>query len=244
MSGYTPVFDTVFDGTLCGRWPTLAVWLTILPMADKHGHIDITYQAIATRSGWPLELLKQAIAELMAPDPESRTADCEGRRLELLDPANRQWGWRVVNIQIYRDKASGRNQIDDGRNAAKVKRYRDRHRPTPADTGKHPQTPGTPTHTQTHTQTKDREGLTPPAAQKAKLKPARRAPPDFVPDASIALEKLPHVDLEAEVAKFRDWEFKTPRSDWPAVWRNWVQTAKERGHYAKKAANGEWGRVT
>jgi hypothetical protein len=104
LSGYTPVFDTVYDGTLCGKWPTLPVWLSILPMADKNGLIEMTYQAISARTGWPLELLKQGIAELMAPDPESRTAEREGRRLELIDE-HRNWGWRVINHGQYRNKA-------------------------------------------------------------------------------------------------------------------------------------------
>lgn len=102
--GYTPVFDSVFHGTLCGKWPTLPVWLTILPMADRNGHIDMTYQAMSALTGWPIDLLKQAIAELMAPDPESRSDENEGRRLELID-AHRSWGWRVVNHGKYREKA-------------------------------------------------------------------------------------------------------------------------------------------
>ena len=105
MSGYTVVFDSVYHGTLCGRWPTLPVWLTILPMADKHGHIDLTHQAIAALTGWPIELLKQAINELMQPDPESRSEAHEGRRLVLIDPDNRSWGWKVVNHERYREKA-------------------------------------------------------------------------------------------------------------------------------------------
>jgi hypothetical protein len=105
VSGYTPVFDSVYHGTLCGRWPALPVWMTILPMADKHGHIDLTYQAISALTGWPIELLKQAIAELMQPDPESRSDSHEGRRLILIDPENRSWGWKVVNHERYREKA-------------------------------------------------------------------------------------------------------------------------------------------
>jgi hypothetical protein len=105
VSGYTVVFDSVYHGTLCGRWPTLPVWLTILPMADKHGHIDLTHQAISALTGWPIELLKQAINELMQPDPESRSEAHEGRRLVLIDPENRSWGWQVVNHERYREKA-------------------------------------------------------------------------------------------------------------------------------------------
>jgi hypothetical protein len=105
MAGYTPVFDSVFHGTLCGKWPTLPVWLTILPMADKNGHIDMSYQAMSALTGWPVDLLKQAMAELTAPDPESRSEAEEGRRLVLIDPENRSWGWRVVNHGKYRERA-------------------------------------------------------------------------------------------------------------------------------------------
>lgn len=123
MSGYTPVFDTVYHGTLCGKWPTLPVWLTVLPMADKHGNIDLTYQAISVLTGWPIDLLKQAFAELTAPDPESRSSDEEGRRLVLIDPENRSWGWRVVNHRVYREKArkqqSDQNRVQNGSEAAR-----------------------------------------------------------------------------------------------------------------------------
>jgi hypothetical protein len=141
VSGYTPVFDTVYDGTLCGKWPTLPVWLSILPMADKNGLIEMTYQAISARTGWPLELLKQGIAELMAPDPESRTAECEGRRLELIDE-HRNWGWRVINHGQYRNKARkaafDADRTASGADAARKRASRDasRHVPTSPDTSR------------------------------------------------------------------------------------------------------------
>jgi hypothetical protein len=65
-------------------------------------------------------------------------------------------------------------------------------------------------------------------------KRASRAPEDFKPDLSYALSIIPDIDAEEEARKFRDWEFKTPRSDWPAVWRNWIGTCKESGRYARK----------
>jgi hypothetical protein len=145
MSGYIPVFDTVFEGTLCGQWPTLPVWLSILPLADKNGLIDMTYQAISVLSGWPIELLKEGIAELMKPDPESRSNTAGGRRLELIDPDHRSWGWRVVNHSYYREKA--RKHMHDiarvvsGENAARLRAKREAATrddptsaaPTPAD---------------------------------------------------------------------------------------------------------------
>lgn len=73
---------------------------------------------------------------------------------------------------------------------------------------------------------------------KAKRK-SSRVPPEFVPDVAFALAELPDLDVDREVAKFRDWEFKTPRSDWPAVWRNWIATGKETGKFARKST-GKW----
>lgn len=112
MSGYTPVFNTVFDGTLCGKWPDSAVWLTMLALCDKHGEVNLSFAAIGARTGWPMELLRQGIDSLMAPDLDSQSPDQEGRRLVLIDPA-RTWGWRIVNHLKYREKA--RLQSKDAR---------------------------------------------------------------------------------------------------------------------------------
>jgi len=105
MQGYTPVFGSVYAGTLCGKWPAAAVWVSLLPLCDKRGHIDMSHAAISALTGWPLDLLKQGISELMKPDPSSRSAAEDGRRLALLDPETRDWGWRVVNHGLYREKA-------------------------------------------------------------------------------------------------------------------------------------------
>lgn len=79
----------------------------------------------------------------------------------------------------------------------------------------------------------------PPA--KAKSRATKRVPPDFTPDVQFALAELPDLDVETEIAKLRDWEFKTPRSDWAAVWRNWIRNAKATGKYAKRAgADSAW----
>jgi hypothetical protein len=134
--GYTPAFASLYTGSLYGKWPTAAVWASLLPLIDARGQIEMTYEAISGMTGWPLDLLRVGIAELMKPDPGSRSPAEDGRRLVPLDPG-RSWGWRVVNVQKYRDRASGADQVSDGRNAEKVRRYKERHRETPADTTGH-----------------------------------------------------------------------------------------------------------
>lgn len=140
MAGYVPVFDSVFHGTLCGRWPTLPVWLTILPLADRHGVIDLTYQAIHALTGWPEDLLRQAIDELSQPDPESRSATEDGRRLVLIDPASRTWGWRVVNHEKYRERARKASY-----DAARTASGRDRERKAEARANDHDASRDVPT---------------------------------------------------------------------------------------------------
>jgi hypothetical protein len=141
MAGYTPAFSSIYDGTLFGKWPTAVVWASLLPLIDAQGEINLSYEAIAGRTGWPMDLLKRGIDELMQPDPGSRSGAEEGRRMVLLNPEQRSWGWRIVNVRVYRDRASGKDQVTDGRNAEKVKRYKERHRKTPTDTDGHRRTP-------------------------------------------------------------------------------------------------------
>jgi hypothetical protein len=158
--GYTPVFSSIYDGTLYGKWPDAAVFATLLPLADAQGRIDMSIQAIAGRTGWPIELLRQGIEGLCLPDTESRTDAEEGRRMVLLDPA-RPWGWRLVNHAKYREKArkaaSDHERAVTGDNAARMAARR-QDPPRPAPTREDPRRPdATGSQTQTQTQTKTGE---------------------------------------------------------------------------------------
>lgn len=128
MSGYTPAFESIYTGSLHGQWPTAAVWASLLPLIDSRGRIDMSFQAIATMTGWPIDLLRQGITKLEEPDPDSRSPAEEGRRLVKLDP-NRSWGWRVVNHGLYKERARDKQRSADGRNAEKVRQWRNRNNP-------------------------------------------------------------------------------------------------------------------
>jgi len=140
VSGYTPVFGSLFRGSLCGQWPALPVFCTLLPLADKDGVLDYSFGYLAGVTGWPEALLREGIAQLEAPDPSSRNPTEDGRRIIRLRE-NTEWGWRIVNHALYREKArlmaQNAAQVADGRNAEKVRRYKERksgHPQTPADT--------------------------------------------------------------------------------------------------------------
>lgn len=142
MSGYTPVFQSVFTGTLHGKWPDTGLWLCVLALSDKHGVVDVTPQYIASVTGLPVESVAECMARFCEPDPYSRTPDNDGRRLELADPP-RTWGWRIVNHSKYRERArlqaQTAAQVKDGRNTEKCRRYRERK--SGNDTARHPATP-------------------------------------------------------------------------------------------------------
>jgi uncharacterized protein YdaU (DUF1376 family) len=62
---------------------------------------------------------------------------------------------------------------------------------------------------------------------------SKRCPEDFEPDLEFAVREVPDIDAAAEAAKFRDWEFAKPRSDWAACWRTWVRKARDDKRYAR-----------
>lgn len=128
MSGYTPVFKDVFAGSLCGQYPTTAVWLYMLALADMNGIVDASPTYISAVTGMPVDLVKEGIANLEAPDPQSRTSTDEGRRIVPLE--DQPWGWKIVNHGKYREKARLRakaaREVQEGKNAERMK---DRRRP-------------------------------------------------------------------------------------------------------------------
>lgn len=228
MSGYTPVFDSVFLGSLCGKYPDLPVWLVLLALQQRGGIIDAHPSYIATVSGIPQADIEAAIARFCEPDPHSRTKDHDGRRLEPLE--GRGFGWRVLNHEKYRAKAR-KQEYDTARTESG------------ADASRKKESRRVPTN-------HDKSRRVPPSEAEAEAieegsangrkRPSRRCPPSFEPDREFAKREIPDLDVDREVQKFRDWEFKNPRSDWSAAWRNWIRTCKETGRYAKAGEGIKW----
>lgn len=99
---FAKVFDQIFDSSIVEDHSTRHVFMDLLVLADRHGMVDMTVEAIARRTNVPLAKVKSAIKKLSSPDASSRTPDDEGKRLTLLDD-HRDWGWRIVNYERYRD---------------------------------------------------------------------------------------------------------------------------------------------
>ena len=92
------------------------IFMCLLALCDAEGIVDITWDALSRRLNCSMGDLRIAIDRLMQPDPSSRSEQHEGRRLILLDPDVRDWGWVIVNYQKYRQQRSA----DDRREYTKT----------------------------------------------------------------------------------------------------------------------------
>src|SRR3990167_4534306 len=97
------VFSSMYDGTLAtrGPWQALVTFQQFIVLADRHGVVDMTAEAIARRTTIPLEIINIGITALEQPDSESRSPELDGRRIARLSP-DRPWGWQIVNYDKYR----------------------------------------------------------------------------------------------------------------------------------------------
>ena len=231
MSGYAPVFDSIATGTLYGRWPDIGLWAIVLSQADKSGVLDVTPAYLAGVTGLSLPEVVACMERFCQPDPGSRTKDYDGARLTLIDPDNRNWGWRVVNHGKYREKArlmsKSEREVASGANAARL-----REQSTAEDRRSPPVTAA------------DRPSDADAESSKRRVQArGSRLPEDFRPDIDYAKQQIPDVDAIAEAQKFADyWRAKAGASgvklDWQATWRNWIRNCRESGRYARRTASG------
>lgn len=99
---YTKLFNSIVTSTI---WTeddrTRIVWITMLAIADKNGEVQGSIPGLARIAGVPVDDCRAAIRKFLSPDPDSRTKDDEGRRIEEIDG-----GWHLLNFRKYREMAS------------------------------------------------------------------------------------------------------------------------------------------
>ena len=105
---YGKIFGSLFDGSMRGQTNLILVFCNMLCRCSLDGTDDRHPRVIADEIGLPLETVREVLLTLGSPDPESRTPDKDGRRIELLD-SHRNWGWKIINHAKYQ---SMRNEID------------------------------------------------------------------------------------------------------------------------------------
>jgi hypothetical protein len=99
---YGKIFDSMYAGTLYGKWEAIITLQQMIVLCDADGIVDMTVEGLAGRTSIPVDILKKGIEVLSKPDPQSRTPGADGRRIELIDE-HRPWGWHIVNHSKYRN---------------------------------------------------------------------------------------------------------------------------------------------
>lgn len=102
MASFAKIYGSIFTGSLRGRSDELLVFVNILTHTTHEGVCDIHPNTIVDETGLSRTRVTRAIEVLSSPDKDSRSPDCEGRRIVLLSE-HRNWGWRVVNHDFYRN---------------------------------------------------------------------------------------------------------------------------------------------
>lgn len=117
---YTKLSHSILTSTI---WveddPTRIAWVTLLALANRHGEVSGSVPGLASVARIPVERCREAIEKFLAPDPDSRTQDDAGRRIERIDG-----GWQILNYAKYRDLASD----EDRKRQAAVRQQRARDR--------------------------------------------------------------------------------------------------------------------
>lgn len=80
---------------------TRIVWVTLLALADQHGHVDGTVKSLARIARVSISACERAIKTLLSPDPNDRSGVDEGRRMRP-----ETGGWLIINYADYRHRMS------------------------------------------------------------------------------------------------------------------------------------------
>jgi hypothetical protein len=105
--------STIMEETFIPKKPIsiASIFALLLGACNAEGVIDMTLEALARKFNMDVEDLQYVLDRLMMPDLRgSRSQEMDGRRLALIDPENRDWGWFIVNHQKYRQQRTAEDR--------------------------------------------------------------------------------------------------------------------------------------
>lgn len=100
--GYSKLFSDIVDSSIWDEDSDICkVWITLLALSNADGFVRGSIGWLAGKSRVSPKVCAKAIAKFSSPDPQSRTPDNEGRRIEVLAD-----GWLILNYLLFRDRLS------------------------------------------------------------------------------------------------------------------------------------------
>ncbi len=118
--GYTKLFSEIVMSTVWREKDTTRlVWITMLALRNRHHVVEGSVPGLADCARVSIKACRAAIKVLSEPDPDSRSQELEGRRIQQVDG-----GWFIVNGEKYRRKMSEDERRE--KNAIYQKNHRER----------------------------------------------------------------------------------------------------------------------
>ena len=119
---YVKLFGSILASTIWREPPTTRVlWITMLAMADRDGFVEASVPGLADMARLSDDECRRSLAVLSSPDPDSRTKEHEGRRVQ-----ETPGGWLILNYETYRDRQTAEEVRERNRLRQERKRDRDR----------------------------------------------------------------------------------------------------------------------
>ena len=225
---YGKIFGSLFDGSMRGQTNQILVFVNMLCRCNLDGTDDRHPRVIADEIGLPLETVREVLLTLGSPDPESRTPDKDGRRIELLD-SHRNWGWKIINHAKYQ---SMRNEIDrreQNKRASAKHRHKNADASAGVSTVSHRQPPSAPVDVDVSEDvTTTCAGSCDPACN-GELFPVHAKTPAIQDDIDVISTRYRNDETETEAEKKTETDFERFWSEYPRktgkkaaakAWRN------------------------
>ena len=98
LMGFTKLDSGIIDSSIWSEaLATRVVWITFLAKADSKGMVRASCSGMRRASNVNPEEFDSALKSLESPDPDSRSSEHEGRRIEKVEG-----GWLIFNYAKYR----------------------------------------------------------------------------------------------------------------------------------------------
>jgi hypothetical protein len=98
MNGFVKIdCNILYSSIWAESSETRIIWITLLAMANQNGIVPATAPGISSAAFVSLSETRKAIALLEAPDPDSKSLENEGRRIERVEG-----GYLILNYDKYR----------------------------------------------------------------------------------------------------------------------------------------------
>ncbi len=207
--GYTKLFSEIVMSTVWREKDTTRlVWITMLALRNRHHVVEGSIPGLADCARVSIKACRAALKVLSEPDPDSRSQELEGRRIEEVDG-----GWFIINGEKYRRKMSEDERRE--KNAIYQKNHRDRKKSVSTQSDKSAKSAQTEEETETKKNTEGANGSRPQSVE------------DWLKE--LEADKTYHgIDIVREYGKMLSWCKVRPNKQ-PTKRRfvNWLNGAEK-----------------